>query len=79
MKSKIICNYKVPSSSQVVDENNNYFLISSQTEICSRGGGASYVLEHIRMSSNLISKGFIKSLINNKDYEITSRNTRDFS
>ena len=39
MKSKIIRNSKVPSSSQVVDKNNNYFLISmSQTEICSRGG-----------------------------------------
>ena len=31
------------------------------------------------MFSNLISKGFISNLINNKDYEITSRNTRDFS
>ena len=34
------------------------------------GGGA---------SSNFINKGFISNLINNKDYEITSRNTRDFS
>ncbi len=46
MESKIICNYKVPNNSQVVDKNNNYFLISVsqeynniQTEICSRGGG----------------------------------------
>ena len=40
MKSKIICNYKLPNNSQVLDKNNNYFLISmSQTEICSRGGG----------------------------------------
>ena len=31
------------------------------------------------MFSKLISKGFISNLINNKDYEITSRNTRDFS
>ena len=76
MKSKIIRNYKVPNNSQVVDKNNNCFLISMsqeynniQTEICSRGGD----------SSTLISKDFIKSLINNKDYEITSRNTRDFS
>ena len=36
-----------------------------QTEICSRGGD----------SERLISKGFISNLINNKDYEITSRNT----
>ena len=36
-----------------------------QTRICSRGG----------MFSRLISKGFISNLINNKDYEITSRNT----
>ncbi len=28
-----------------------------------------------RCLSNFISKGFIKSLINNEDYEITSRNT----
>ena len=76
MKSKIIRNYRVPNNSQVVDKNNNYFLISVsqeynniQTEICSRGG----------VQSNLISKGFISDLINNKDYEITSRNTRDFS
>ena len=40
----------------------------TQTEICSRGG----------MFSRLISKGFISNLINKKDYEITSRNTRDF-
>ena len=40
-----------------------------QTEICSRGGD----------SERLISKGFISNLINNKDYEVTSRNTRDFS
>ena len=39
MKSKIIRNYKVPNNSQVLDKNNNYFLISmSQTRICSRGG-----------------------------------------
>ena len=31
------------------------------------------------MFSRLISKGFISNLINNKDYEMTSRNTRDFS
>ena len=36
-----------------------------QTRICSRGG----------TFSRLISKGFISNLINNKDYEITSRNT----
>ena len=67
MKSKIIHNHKVPNNSQVLDKNDNYFLISiSQTEICSRGGGD---------VSNLISKGFISNLINNKDYEITSRNT----
>ena len=41
----------------------------TRTRICSRGG----------MFSRLISKGFISNLINNKDYEITSRNTRDFS
>ena len=41
----------------------------TQTRICSRGG----------VISNLISKGFISNLINNKDYEITSRNTRGFS
>ena len=40
-----------------------------RTRICSRGG----------MFSNLISKGFISNLISNKDYEITSRNTRNFS
>ena len=45
----------------------NYLL--TRTRICSRGG----------MVSNLISKGFISNLISNKDYEITSRNTRDFS
>ena len=39
------------------------------TNICSRGG----------LSSELINKGFISNLINNKDYEITSRNTRNFS
>ena len=45
MKLKIICNYKVPNNSQVLDKNNYYFLISMsqeynniQTEICSRGG-----------------------------------------
>ena len=38
MKSKIIHNYKVPNNSQVLDKNNYYFLISSQTEICPRGG-----------------------------------------
>ena len=66
MKSKIICNYKVPNNSQVLDKSNYYFLISmSQTEICPRGG----------VISNLISKDFISNLINNKDYEITSRNT----
>ena len=70
MKSKIIHNYRVPNNSQMLDKNNYYFLISmSQTEICPRGG----------VSSNFISKGFISNLINNKDYEITSRNTRDFS
>ena len=66
MKSKIIRNYRVPNNSQVLDKNNNYFLISNiQTEICPRGG----------MSERLISKGFISNFINNKDYEITSRNT----
>ena len=41
MKSKIICDYKVPNNSQVLDKNNNYFLISNiQTEICPRGGAA---------------------------------------
>ena len=30
-------------------------------------------------AKRLISKDFISNLINNKDYEITSRNTRDFS
>ena len=45
----------------------NYLL--TRTIICSGGGGF----------SRLISKGFISNLINNKDYEITSRNTRDFS
>ena len=45
----------------------NYLL--TRTRICSRGG----------MFSRLISKGFISNLINNKDYEITSRNTRNFS
>ena len=46
MKSKIIHNYKVPNNSQVLDKNNNYFLISMsqeynniQTRICPRGGG----------------------------------------
>ena len=42
---------------------------SLHTNICSGGG----------VISNFTSKGFIKSLINNKDYEITSRNTRNFS
>ena len=37
--------------------------------ICSRGGDI----------QRLISKDFISNLINNKDYEVTSRNTRDFS
>ena len=48
MKSKIIRNYKLPNNSQVLDKNNNYFLISMsqeynniQTRICSRGGGCS--------------------------------------
>ena len=41
----------------------------TRTRICSRGG----------MISRLISKGFISNLISNKDYEITSRDTRDFS
>ena len=36
-----------------------------QTRICSRGG----------MFSRLISKDFVSDLTNNKDYEITSRNT----
>ena len=40
-----------------------------QTRICSRGGDV----------SRLISKGFISNILNNKDYEVTSRNTRDFS
>ena len=35
------------------------------TNICSRGG----------VSERLISKDFISNLINNKNYEITSRNT----
>ena len=35
------------------------------TNICSRGG----------MVSRLISKGFISNIINNRDYEVTSRNT----
>ena len=39
------------------------------TNICSRGG----------VFSSFISKDFISNLINNKDYEITSRDTRDFS
>ena len=39
MKSKIIRNYKVLNNSQILDKSNNYFLISSQTEICPRGGG----------------------------------------
>ena len=39
MKSKIIRNYKLPNNSQVLNKNNNYFLISNiQTRICSRGG-----------------------------------------
>ena len=42
----------------------NYLL--TQTRICSRGGG---------MFLRLISKGFISNIINNKDYEVTSRNT----
>ena len=37
----------------------------TRTRICSRGGD----------SERLISKGFISNLINNKDYEVTSRNT----
>ena len=41
----------------------------TRTKICSRGG----------MFLRLISKGFISNLISNKDYEITSRNTRNFS
>ena len=45
----------------------NYLL--TNTNICSRGG----------LSSNLISKDFISNFINDKDYEITSRNTRNFS
>ena len=72
MESKIICNYKVPNNSQVVDKNNNYFLISVsqeynniQTEICSRGGDV----------SSFISKNFISNLNRIKDYEVTSRNT----
>ena len=40
-----------------------------QTRICSRGGAF----------SRLISKGFISNIINKKDYEITSRDTRGFS
>ena len=31
------------------------------------------------MFSSLISKGFISNIINNKDYEIASRDTRYFS
>ena len=45
----------------------NYLL--TNTIICSRGGDA----------SNLISKDFIINFINDKDYEIPSRNTRNFS
>ena len=41
----------------------NYLL--TRTKICSRGG----------MFSSLISKGFISNIINNRDYEVTSRNT----
>ena len=76
MKSKIIRNYKVPNNSQVLDKNNNYFLISMsqeynniQTEICTRGGDV----------LSLVSKSFISNINKIKDYEITSRNTRDFS
>ena len=41
----------------------NYLL--TNTNICSRGGDV----------SRLISKDFVSDLTNNKDYEITSRNT----
>ena len=37
----------------------------TRTRICSRGGDV----------SRLISKDFVSDLTNNKDYEITSRNT----
>ena len=46
----------------------NYLL--TRTIICSGGGG---------YSSSFINKGFTSNLIINKDYEITSRNTRYFS
>ena len=70
LKSKIICNYRVLNNLQVLGKNNYYFLISSsQTEICHRGG----------VFQRLISKGLVSDFINNKDYEITSRDTRDFS
>ena len=46
----------------------NHLLTSKQESVL--GGGA---------FSRLISKDFISNLINNKDYEITSRNTRNFS
>ena len=63
MKSKII-RKSTPNNSQVLDKNNNYFLISmSQTEICSGGS-----------ISNLINKGFINNINRIKDYEVTSRN-----
>ena len=45
----------------------NYLL--TRTIICSGGG----------YSSSFINKGFTSNLIINKDYEITSRNTRYFS
>ena len=59
MKSKIICNFKTPNI-MLSQEYNNI-----QTEICPRGGDV----------QRLINKNFISNLINNKDYEITSRNT----
>ena len=37
----------------------------TRTRICSRGGDV----------LSLVSKDFISNLINNKDYEVTSRNT----
>ena len=46
----------------------NHLLTSKQEAVL--GGGDVKIL---------ISKDFINDLINNKDYEVTSRNTRDFS
>ena len=41
----------------------------TQTRICSRGGDV----------LSLVSKDFISNINKIKDYEVTSRNTRDFS